>query len=321
MPVVGLPTTVEDVLSTLLCNSSVTSWKVAGTEGGSVFVLRLKGNQSQTDSAMTPAPVAWRRKPPSQQLRDQRRAELHYTKVGNKDSDTSNFDSFALQKEDVSMCGIRSNENDSNRRPTEVQVSDKAKVDVAPLRAARADDTHAVPHSTVSLLTPTAVSSEQMFSSEGACGDNRGASEPTGLSGEDINTSDGETESQSTDDAMGAHQLGTVLSALGEEQKHKLLDKTRNIRIRKTMCRAKGGKKTLLAESEDCLLVFDCETFETRLFDVKHEAASDDLRQDMLALQKGQQVSRVRFKEEIEQITKDLHDYVAEIRKCLDSRK
>ena len=97
------------------------------------------------------------------------------------------------------------------------------------------------------------------------------------------------------------------------------IDKTRNNRIRKTMCRAKGGKK--LSESEDCLLVFDCEMLETRLFDVKHETASGDLRQDMIALQKGQQVSRVRFKEEIEQITKDLHDYVAEIRKYLDSGK
>ena len=148
-----------------------------------------------------------------------------------------------------------------------------------------------------------------------------GANEPTGLSGEDMNTSDGETESQSTDDAVGEHQLGTVLSALGEDQKRELLDQTRNIRIRKTMCMAKGGKKTLLAESEDCLLVFDCEMLETRLFDVKHEAASDDLRQDMLALQKGQQVSRVRFKEEIEQITKGLHDYVSEIRKCHESGK
>ena len=126
MPLVGLPTTVEDVLSTLLCNSTATSWKIAGTEGGSVFVLRLKGNQSQTDSAMTPAPVAWRRKPPSQQLRDQRRAEINYTKVGNKDSDKSNCVSLNLQQEDVNMCRNGSNENDSNRRPTEDEVSDTA---------------------------------------------------------------------------------------------------------------------------------------------------------------------------------------------------
>ena len=99
----------------MLCNNTLTSRTVAGTEGGSVFVLPLKGNQSQTDSAMTPAPVAWRPKPPSQQLRDQRRAELHYTKVGKQDSDTSHFVSFTLQHEDISMCRTASNENDSNR--------------------------------------------------------------------------------------------------------------------------------------------------------------------------------------------------------------
>ncbi|XP_070196566.1 cadherin EGF LAG seven-pass G-type receptor 3-like [Littorina saxatilis] len=49
------------------------------------------------------------------------------------------------------------------------------------------------------------------------------------------------------------------------------------------------------------------------------ETASEDMRRDMVSLRRGQQVNWVRFKEETEQLTTDLHDYVRIIRTFLET--
>ena len=77
MPVVGLPTAVEVVVSTLLTTQRLTSWKVAGENESTVLVLRFRQDGSQPCTASENSRGQWRRKPPSQLRRDQQRAQEH----------------------------------------------------------------------------------------------------------------------------------------------------------------------------------------------------------------------------------------------------
>jgi hypothetical protein len=77
MPVVGLPTTVEVALGSLLAEKSVSSWKITGQGDTTVVVLRLRGDspvQDGGDSMAKGNNVYYRRKNPSQLRRDRQRA-------------------------------------------------------------------------------------------------------------------------------------------------------------------------------------------------------------------------------------------------------
>ncbi|KAK7088476.1 hypothetical protein V1264_022393 [Littorina saxatilis] len=74
MSVLGLPKTVESILTTIIGDHALISWKVTGEGDKPVVVLRF--NSGQQDGEASTLPVGgWRRKPPSQIRRDQKRAE------------------------------------------------------------------------------------------------------------------------------------------------------------------------------------------------------------------------------------------------------
>ena len=79
MPVVGLPTAVDMMLTSLLATDELSSWKVAGEPGVEVvLVLRFRpsdGQPLQTND--THRRGQFRRKPPCQVLRDRKRAQRH----------------------------------------------------------------------------------------------------------------------------------------------------------------------------------------------------------------------------------------------------
>ena len=73
MPVAGLPAAVEGTLEVLLMENQLSSWKVSSEGSKTVVVLCLTALTSMTTHTVQP----YRRKPPSQQNRDKKRAEEH----------------------------------------------------------------------------------------------------------------------------------------------------------------------------------------------------------------------------------------------------
>jgi len=82
MPVVGLPTTVELALESLLAEKSLSSWKITGQGDTTVVVLRLRseGNFQHGDHDAAKHNQYYRRKNPSQLRRDQQRAQQRIMK-------------------------------------------------------------------------------------------------------------------------------------------------------------------------------------------------------------------------------------------------
>ena len=74
MTIAGLPARVEAVLTALLADRHVTSWKVAGEGQDTGFAFRLNSSQQDRDAAITTG--YWRKKKSAAQVRrDRTRAE------------------------------------------------------------------------------------------------------------------------------------------------------------------------------------------------------------------------------------------------------
>ena len=95
MPVIGLPSALECVLSSLLQETSLSSWKVTGNKSDTVIVLRLTGS-SDSDIVQTTRPLQYRRKPPSAVRRDNRRAEVRRN-LRQREEQNADQESFNLQ--------------------------------------------------------------------------------------------------------------------------------------------------------------------------------------------------------------------------------
>ena len=76
MPVAGLPAAVEGTLEVLLMENQLSSWKVSSVGPKTVVVLRLTDLTSVAEHS-TNTVQQYRRKPPSQQNRDKKRAGDH----------------------------------------------------------------------------------------------------------------------------------------------------------------------------------------------------------------------------------------------------
>lgn len=117
MEALGLPRAATAVLTTLLAEHSVSSWKLAGEGDTTVFILRLCIKETTGEQPLQP--VAWRRKPPCQRRRDVRRAILHQQQRGNGSRQTS--------QANVNNNQVPGQENGRTARKTtntEVQASD-----------------------------------------------------------------------------------------------------------------------------------------------------------------------------------------------------
>ena len=76
MPVAGLPAAVEGTLEVLLMENQLSSWKVSSVGPKTVVVLRLTDLTSMAEHS-THSVQQYRRKLPSQQNRDEKRAGDH----------------------------------------------------------------------------------------------------------------------------------------------------------------------------------------------------------------------------------------------------
>ena len=103
MTAFGLPTAAGTALQALLHEHFVTSWKIVGSGENLTFVLRLSPAAIDSDTVTSfahthdnkePPMQCYRRKPPSQIRRDQKRAEERKAKVCQQASDFSSLRLF-----------------------------------------------------------------------------------------------------------------------------------------------------------------------------------------------------------------------------------
>ena len=92
MPVSGLPVAAEITLDALLQKNVVSSWKITGDRNNStVFILRLTAQSSEINSQpLSLRTVHYRKKPPSQVWRDNRRAEKRTAAMKHQQPQTNN---------------------------------------------------------------------------------------------------------------------------------------------------------------------------------------------------------------------------------------
>ena len=92
MPVSGLPFAAEITLDALLQKNVVSSWKITGDRNDStVFILRLTAQSSDINSQpLSLRTVHYRKNPPSQVLRDKRRAEERIAAMKHQQPQTNN---------------------------------------------------------------------------------------------------------------------------------------------------------------------------------------------------------------------------------------
>ena len=92
MPVSGLPVAVKNTLDALLQNYVVSSWKITGDRNNNtVFIFRLTAQSSYTTSQpLGLRTFHYRKKPPSQVLRDKRRAEERLAAMKYQQHQTNN---------------------------------------------------------------------------------------------------------------------------------------------------------------------------------------------------------------------------------------
>ena len=86
MPVEGLPSNLEGAMSALIKGNPLTSFKVDGRGDNIVVVLRFSTGQPNDTATRR-----YRLKPPSQQARDERRADIRQGQVRNDSSPTPLF--------------------------------------------------------------------------------------------------------------------------------------------------------------------------------------------------------------------------------------
>lgn len=99
MAVPGLPRAAECVLTSLLAENHVTSWKVTGDGSTAVFILRLSADNNTTGAPLQRK--SWRRKAPCELRRDQDRAQLrHQSRQGQSTNTCVPADSSSVSNTD-----------------------------------------------------------------------------------------------------------------------------------------------------------------------------------------------------------------------------
>ena len=114
MPLVGLPTSLESVLATLLMKNSISSWTVKGECENSLIFIRLCPTESDTGlPSHTNRAVSYRRKPPSAVLRDKKRAQQHRQRTTTTTTATGQHTANILDDTTTNSNDNNINNNDS----------------------------------------------------------------------------------------------------------------------------------------------------------------------------------------------------------------
>ena len=290
MEVFGLPKTAEAVLTTLLTEREVSSWKVAGDGDSTVFILRF--NSTQRTTGQPPLHGSWRRKPPCAIQRDRRRAELRRqgqerTQPHNTDNSSSNNDNHG-----------RGQVADTTERKTAVEslVISEASDILLPLpskiRKDMFDSTRCVSHPVTQDTQPTtrdsARDSDELMETGQACSSASDVSQtvmlvnmPDTCTGGNSGNS-GSSEKSASEKTIKIEKLAIeagirrydvdrcVKDITDMRTKTQLCDETRNKIFRKVVLDRRDNREVLVGESDDIIMTYDCQRTGSVLWYVTH---------------------------------------------------
>ena len=98
-----LPRALDNILGVLLCDFTISSWKIAANGPNPTVVLRLSQTSQSREHGDRPQTTVYRKKPPSQLVRDRKRAAQFYQRCDRK-----------VDSERIIPCDLRENTADVN---------------------------------------------------------------------------------------------------------------------------------------------------------------------------------------------------------------
>ena len=271
----GLPKAAETILNTLLSSHEVTSFKLSGEGSNIVFILRM--TDKLEEGAIPPLQVShntFRRKPPSQVLRDRKRAANHHLQLQLQNdkprlsttSDSVHNNDFMAeiqekgrpssaqytpmsQKSTVSPCPLFTTTPDSTRaRVLDNSYSESTAASPAHTAAPSfADMCDATSRDCVDTWVPDSAEVGRISDSDEDAEHISGVIQEVGYSLEDIKT--------------------YVSSVTSQTTQRQLRDKTRNVSFSKTVVDRRNSTARMYAVSED--YVFECDCHGTEADDQK----------------------------------------------------
>ena len=307
MPVIGLPIAVESALNAILATSRVTSWKITGESDSSVFVIRLSDHDSSSrpqtfeicDNNTTvnrQPPQSWRKKPPSQIRRDIQRASNW--KLNNNHQATKSSNNFDRGRRD--SITIRTTDRHSDLPFDSESLT-----------------------STVVPPVSRAVGEEKDNQLQNDTGDSNRLNSFSfckPASAEILGRDESEcvrAEIRATSRKLVIANVKNRLLSLNTSVKSRLLNPKRNRHLNKIVTYKNENHIQLLAESDDYLFCYDCETATTLNYAIKCDPAdlSQAERDWLHCLECQQSVRRSLYLAECAHIIKDLHA-LADLIRC-----
>ena len=289
MPVLGLPRAAEDILTTLLVNHEVTSWKITGEGNSTVFVLRMSSAPQSTGSPLRPS--AWRRKAPSDVRRDVRRAILRQERHVNDTNNTA-----------TPVYTERGNSDNNRNAITRDQQTDKKEAETVTTTSQASETSLKLAETSVGKLcngvydvtstqnelhtplhTPPREHAARDSYSETDMGQNSDTlvsttrsqmlvNKPEAMCRDDDNNilpEDSEVDMEAEMEEFNLEELATVagikvtevdacIGDLDVRKKRELRDESRNGRLNKIVLDHRGGKEILTGETDDFIVTYDC---------------------------------------------------------------
>jgi len=275
MPVVGLPTAVEATLQALLSENQLSSWKIAsqGTATTVVFRLTSTTSNNNTDAIAqgndTQKTTVFRKKPPSQQRRDQQRYENRKTNRKASASIQTNISSckshFVEAETQVPNIGLRTVSTSTDLLLTDILATE------TPARADRAVNTDCdIP--TFSDNAPVCVSEYTAYQADSAIGcmselsadsdvDARGSVCASDIPGETPQYTNRDPVSVAVDWGYDMPHFRTQLRKVKDRTVHdNLCSMQRNNRFSKIVLDKRGDNETLVGETDDMIMLYNCKT-------------------------------------------------------------
>ena len=285
MPVTGLPATVEKTLTALLSENSVSSWKLAGYQDCTVFVLRLKPAGEMSTNMADPelnrrSQVQYfRRKPPSQIRRDQQRAKQQQQQQ--------------QQQQQRRSEQVRADSNSTPELPCVSDTPERSTQDV-----------------TVDLHTTPAHADYR--GSEGTCAEGNLQADLTCEVDLDMQQPQEDTEPRFDSVIAGfeASEVKNYVATLTDRAvQNRLRDQSRNKAFRKVVYQHSNETDLLLCESDDLVLECSCDSGDYVYWYTKQEEKKmlPEEHIKLAKLRKGKRIRHTKYAETEANALRQLH--------------
>ena len=275
----GLPRDTAAVLTTLLAEHSVSSWKITGDGDTTVFVLRLCSTGTTGSTPLQHA--AWRRKAQSQLRRDRQRAELHRQQRQGQNSQPASSETI-LTTTDTTNINRDNNINQTTDSTPVKTVFDADKASGVLLsvfcetKTNEPDITHCASNTATHDTRKETPGARDSCSMELDVGQEHGSASDsvssvfvnkpaTRCEGDSANRDDLSFETEVVDIEQLATEAGIKVEYVEKcarevrdrKIRRSLRDETRNKTFHKVVLDHRWGREVLVGESDDFLVTFD----------------------------------------------------------------